>query len=192
MIAVLRRSALAVLGIACISAATTAPASATTGRPTPLHVEGTQTQVSETLYKSYGGLLGEFETLTFVVLHESESLVIGVGTERFMGCVDVNLDGTCESGEPSGELRFDFVQWSTFDPSTGALIKGGCEHPITSGSDSFQGARGIVHMRDVGVNGGVLTTYQGTVVLNAVPVGLPAPQVLASAADVPRAGGGHC
>jgi hypothetical protein len=196
MIAVLRRSALAVLIIACTSAATVAPASATTGGPTPLHVEGTQTQVSENLYKSYGGLLGDFWVLTFVPLYESDSLVIAAGTERFVGCVDVNLDGTCKSGEPSGELTFDYVQWATFDPSTGALIKGACEHPITGGSDNFQGARGIVHMRDVVVNGDVRTTYRGTVVLNAVPVGLPAPQAPTAPASatrvLPSAGGGHC
>jgi hypothetical protein len=192
MIAVLRRTALAVVVITCTLAATVAPATATTGGPTTLHVEGTQTQVSENLYKSYGGLLGDFWILTFVPLYESDSLVIGTGTERFVGCVDVNLDTVCGATEPSGELRFHFVQWAKFDPSTGALIEGGCEHPITGGSDGFQGARGIIHMRDAVVNGDVRTTYRGTVVLDAVPVDLPAPQVLASDPDVPRAGGGHC
>jgi hypothetical protein len=173
MIAALRRTALAVLVIACTLAATVAPASATAREPTKLHVQGTQTQVSENQYKSYGGLLGDFWILTFVPLYESDSLVIGTGTERFVGCVDVNLDTECGTTEPSGELRFDYVQWAKFDPSTGALIEGGCEHPITGGSDGFQGARGIVHMRDAAVNGEVLTTYQGIVVLDAVPVDLP-------------------
>src|SRR5687768_12366271 len=152
MIAALRRTALAVLVIACTLAAAVAPASATNGKPTTLHVEGTQTQVSETQYRSYGGLLGDFWTLTFVPWYESDSLVIGTGTERFVGCVDVNLDTECGATEPSGEMWLHFVQWLEFDPSTGALIKGGCEHPIMGGTDDFQGARGIVHMRDAVVN----------------------------------------
>lgn len=168
MIAALRRTALAVLVIASTLAATVAPASAT-GEPTKLHVQGTQTQVNETKYESYGGLLGDFWILTFVPLYESDSLVIATGTERFVGCVDVNLDRECGATEPSGELRFDYVQWAKFDPSTGALIEGGCVHPITGGSDDFRGARGIVHMRDTVENGEVRTTYRGTVVLDAVP-----------------------
>jgi hypothetical protein len=195
MITVLRRTALAVLVITCTLVATVAPATATTGGPTTLHVEGTQTQVSENLYKSYGGLLGDFWILTFVPLYESDSLVIGTGTERFVGCVDVNLDGNCEVSEPSGELLFDFVEWARFDPSTGALIESRCVHPITGGSESFQGARGLVTMHGVVVNGDARITYQGIVALNAVPLDLPAPQAPTAhefAADVPPAVRGHC
>jgi hypothetical protein len=196
MIAALRRTAFLGFVIACTLAATVAPAGATPGEPTTLHVQGTQTQVSENHYKNYGGLLGDFWTLTFVPWYESDSLVIGTGTERFVGCVDVNLDTECGATEPSGELRFHFVQWTKFDPSTGALVEGGCEHPITGGSGDFQGARGIVHMRDAVVNGDVRTTYRGIVVLDAVPVNLPAqlvPTAHASAADVlPPAGQWSC
>jgi hypothetical protein len=192
MSATARRTALILLVVACTTGATATAATAATDEPTTLHVEGTQTQVSADQYESYGGLLGDFWILTFDPLYESDSLVIGTGTERFVGCVDVNLDTVCGATEPSGELRFHYVQWAKFDPSTGALIEGGCEHPITGGSDGFQGARGIIHMRDAVVNGDVRTTYRGTVVLDAVPVDLPAPQVLASDANAPRAGGGHC
>jgi len=194
MIATLRRTSLAVLGIACTLAATVTPATATTGERETLHVEGTQTLASENLYKSYGGLLGDFRILTFVPLYESDSLVIGTGTERFQGCVDVNLDANCQESEPSGELRFDYVQWATFDPLTGVLIEGHCVHPITGGSSSFQGARGLVTMHDVVVNGEVQTTYQGTVVLNAVPAdSTEAPAQTAHAfAAVPPASRGHC
>jgi hypothetical protein len=195
MITALRRTALAVFVIACTLGATVAPATATTGEPTTLRVQGTQTQVSENLFKSHGGLLGDFWILTFVPLYESESLVIGTGSERFVGCVDVNLDSDCEASEPSGELRFDYVQWTTFDPSTGALIEGNCVHPITGGSDSFQGARGLVTMHDVVVDGDVRTTYEGTVVLNAVPADPPAaqaPTAHAFAADVSPASRGAC
>jgi hypothetical protein len=205
MIAGLRRTALVVSIIAWTLGAIVAPAPATAGEPTLLRVNGTQTQVSENLYKSHGGLLGKFWILTFVPLYESESLVIGTGTERFVGCVDVNLDRVCAAREPSGELQFDFVQWTTFDPSTGALIEGNCVHPITGGGDSFQDARGLVTMHDVVVHGDVRTTYEGTVVLNAVPADASAaqlprahafaarpPAAHAFAADVSSARGGHC
>ena len=181
--------------IAATTAATVAPASATTGGPTTLHVEGTQIQVSENLYDSLGGLLGDFWILTFDPLYESDSFVVGTGTERFVGCVDADLDGACAESEPSGELWFDFVEWMTLDPSTGALIESNCTHPITGGTDGFHGARGIVTMRAVPVDGNLEVTYEGTVVLDAVPTDAPAGPASApgaSAANVPADGRGHC
>ena len=181
--------------IAATTAATVAPASATTGEPTTLHVEGTQIEVSEDLYDSLGGLLGDFWILTFDPLYESDSLVVGTGTERFVGCVDEDLDGACAEDEPSGELRFDFVEWMTLDPSTGALIESNCTHPITGGSDGFHGARGIVTMHAVPVDGDVEVTYEGTVVLDAVPTDAPAGPASAPsafAANVPAGGQGQC
>ena len=195
MITDLRRTALVVFVVACTLVATVAPATATTAEPTTLRVEGTQTQVSADLYQSHGGLLGDFWILTFVPLYESDSLVIGTGSERFVGCVDVDLDEACEEGEPSGELRFDYVQWATFDPATGALIEGNCTHPITGGSDGFHGARGLVTMHDVVVDGDVRTTYEGTVVLDAVPADAPTAQASGPQAfvtDVPAGSRGHC
>ncbi len=198
MIATLRRTALVVLVVAgtpvvAATAATAAPA--TTDEPGTLQVEGTQTQVSPELYESHGGLLGDFWILSFDPLYESDSLVIGTGSERFVGCVDVDLDEACGADEPSGELSFDYVQWATFDPSTGALIEGNCTHPITGGTDDFHGARGLVTMHDVMENGEVLTTYEGTVVLDAVPADAPPAQGLAAqglAADAPAVRAGHC
>ena len=174
MSATARRSALILLVVGCTSGATATAATAATDEPTALHVEGTQVQISENLYDSLGGLLGDFWILTFDPLYESDSLVIGTGTERFVGCVDEDLDGACAESEPSGELRFDFVEWMTLDPSTGALIQSNCTHPITGGSDGFHGARGIVTMRAVPVDGDVEVTYEGTVVLDAVPTDAPA------------------
>ena len=121
--------------------------------------------------------------------------MVGTGTERFVGCVDEDLDGACAENEPSGELRFDFVEWMTLDPSTGALIESNCTHPITGGTDGFHGARGIVTMHAVPVDGGAEVTYEGTVVLNAVPTDAPAEPATAPsafAADVPADVGGRC
>jgi hypothetical protein len=195
MITALRRTALVVFVVACTLVATVAPATATTDEPTTLRVEGTQTQVSADLYESLGSLLGDFWILTFVPLYESDSLVIGTGSERFVGCVDVDLDEACEESEPSWELRFDFVEWMTLDPSTGALIESNCTHPITGGSDGFHGARGIVTMHAIPVDGDVEITYEGTVVLDAVPADAPTAQASgpqAFAADVPADSRGHC
>lgn len=195
MLATARRTALVGSVVAGTLMASAASATAATEEPTTLHVEGTQIQVSENLYDSLGGLLGDFWILTFDPLYESDSFVVGTGSERFVGCVDVDLDGACGGSEPSGELLFDYVYWATFDPSTGALIEGNCTHPITGGSDDFQGARGLVTMHDVVVDGEVRTTYQGTVVLNAVPEEPPALQAQAAqtfAADVASIRAGHC
>jgi hypothetical protein len=197
MIAALRRTAtLAVLVIVCtvVTAVTSAPAATATDEPTMLRVRGTQTLVGENLYRSYGGLLGDLWIVTFVPLYESDSLMIATGTERFVGCVDVNHNKKCGTREPSGELRFDYVQWATFDPSTGALIEGNCVHPITGGGGRFEGARGLVTMHDAVVNGDVLTTYQGTVVLDAAPAGSAraTPAIHALATNVSPASRGHC
>ena len=198
MSATLRRTALVVfvvagMLVAAATAATAAPAA--TGEPTTLQVEGTQTPVTPTMYESHGGLLGDFWILSFDPLYESDSLVIGTGSERFAGCVDVDLDEVCAEGEPSGELFFDYVQWTTFDPSTGDLVEGNCTHPVTGGTGDFEGARGIVTMHDVPVAGEVETTYQGTVVLDAVPAAQGAARGAAAQglpAGAPAVSPGHC
>ena len=195
MLATARRTALVGSVVAGTLMASAASATAAAEEPTTLHVEGTQIQVSENLYDSLGGLLGDFWILTFDPLYESDSFVVGTGTERFVGCVDVDLDGACAENEPSGELRFDFVEWMTLDPSTGALIESNCTHPITGGTDDFHGARGLVTMQAVAVDGDVEITYEGTVVLNAVPTDAPAARgavAHAFAADVPVGSRGRC
>ncbi len=198
MSAILRRTALVLFVVAgtLVAAATAATAApAATDEPTTLQVEGTQTQVSADQFESYGGLLGDFWVLTFDPLYESDSFVVGTGTERFVGCVDEDLDGACAESEPSGELRFDYVEWMTLDPSTGALVQSNCTHPITGGTDGFHGARGIVTMQAVPVAGEIEITYEGTVVLDAVPADAPATQGAAPqglAADAPAVTPGHC
>lgn len=186
-----RRTALILAVVACTPGATATAVSAATDEPTTLRVEGTQTQVSADQFESHGGLLGTWWILTFDPLYESDSFVVATGTERFVGCVDADRDGACAEDEPSGELWFDFVEWLTLDPSTGALVESNCTHPITGGTDGFHGARGIVTMRAVPVDGDVHVTYEGTVVLDAVPTdapGEPASAAGASTAD----GRGDC
>ena len=83
MLATARRTALVGSVVAGSLMASAASATAATEEPTTLHVEGTQIQVSENLYDSLGGLLGDFWILTFDPLYESDSFVVGTGSERW-------------------------------------------------------------------------------------------------------------
>ena len=188
MITTFRRTAmlavLAVLAVVCtaataataLSAGAPLPAAATaTAKPKPkyVRVRGTQTPVNEAkgTYQMHGGLVGDWVFLTYVPLFESRSMIVAEGTEQFHGCIDANHNARCGHNEPGGKLRFNFIYWASFNPKTGALIEGDCTHPITGGTGSFRGARGLLTMHDVLVKGRVRTTYEGTVVLHAVTSG---------------------
>jgi hypothetical protein len=144
-------------------------AAAATAAPTEMSVHGTQTVVNEAegTAAMHGGMVGKWSTLTFVPLYESNTLIIGKGRERFVGCVNRNGRPGCQAADPSGTLRFRYVYWASFDASTGGLIAGHCTHPVTGGTGSFAGARGILSMRDKPVGDDVRTTYRGTIVLHA-------------------------
>ena len=59
--------------------------------------------------------------------------------------------------------------WIRYEPNTGRLIEGNCVHPITSGTQDFAGARGVLTMHDIQGRGEEgRTRYQGKIVLNAV------------------------
>jgi hypothetical protein len=105
---------------------------------------------------------------------------VGTGRERFVGCLDANHDGSCNAGEPAGAMRFSFVYWAAFDPASGALLKGRCVHPIIGGAGSFAHASGVVFMRDTPIDGGVRTTYTGTLAYDASD----APSALTAEANV--------
>jgi hypothetical protein len=137
-----------------------------------VHVRGTLTpvDVAQGTYDVHGDLVGRWTTPTFVPIYESVALNVAKGTEGFKGCLDRRRhNGQCGSRERSGDLRFEFIQWTTANPRTGAFIEGRCVHAITGGTGDFAGARGLLTMRDLPVGNVVRTTYQGDVVLNAVP-----------------------
>ena len=96
-------------------------------------------------------------------------MIIEKGLERFEGCLDLNHNRHCD-GNRKGKFRADYIYWATFNPHTGRLIKGECIHPITGGQGVFAGLRGLINVNDkpVGKNG-VVSTYKGELVLNAVP-----------------------
>jgi hypothetical protein len=100
------RGAAAVAVVAVAWAALTATAA--TAAPTEIAVKGTQTQVNEAagIAAMHGGMVARWYTLTFVPLYESNTLVIGTGRERFVGCLNRNGHPGCQAGDPSGTLRF--------------------------------------------------------------------------------------
>ena len=179
MRAIPRRILLAAAAATVILALSAATAAA---HPQTVHVSGTQTVVDESagLYRMHGGLLGKWYILTFDPIYASDAMLVASGTERFDGCLDRNHNHRCNAGDPSGRLRFEYIYWATFNPSTGRLIEGNCVHPITGGNGGFANARGLLTMHDSPVGNQVRTTYQGTVVLHAVSASAARP--LAAAA----------
>jgi hypothetical protein len=120
-----------------------------------------------------GSLIGTWQTLSFRTIAEGVTQdpatgavtfqYAGAGTELFTGCHDANSNAKCEAGE-KGTLRFTFAYWGTYDPATGALIKGQCQHPMVGGTGALKGARGVVYMKDTPTATGVKTVYSGTLV----------------------------
>jgi hypothetical protein len=154
-----------------------------------VHVRGTLTpvDVAQGTYDVHGDLVGRWTTPTFVPIYESVALSVAKGTEGFKGCLDRRRqNGQCGSRERSGDLRFEFIQWTTANSRTGAFIEGRCVHAITGGTGDFAGARGLLTMQDLPVGNAIRTTYQGDVVLNAVPseTAVAAPDAGASSAKI--------
>jgi hypothetical protein len=151
------------VGITILAAATVA--SGATARPgtRPYVVRGTLINVDEAQGKSRvdGGLIGDWQTTSFGPIFEGSSQFGANGTELFTGCHDRNGDKKCESSE-KGTLKLSFTYWGTYDPATGALVKGQCMHPVVGGTGAFKGARGVVFMKDTPTAAGVRTDYSGT------------------------------
>jgi hypothetical protein len=153
-------------------------------------VRGTQVPVNPDngRYELRGDLVGKWLVVSGKILHNSSTLFIVSGKERFKGCLDRDRDTRCEGGEPSGAMRFAYLYWASFD-SEGTLIRGKCVHPVTGGNGAFAGTRGVLRMYDRPVAGGeVRTTYRGRLVLPGREMKTsPAPQTLdASAARLLR------
>jgi hypothetical protein len=187
-----------VAAIAAAAVASLALAAATAGAtttPTSVAVAGTQTVVDEAAGTAamHGSLVGTWQTTKFVPRYQSASEFAATGKELFTGCLDTNQNGACDAREPAGSLKFTFMYWASFDPSSGALLHGSCVHPVTGGSGSFRGAHGILHMEDTPTGADVVTTYKGTIDYQARASGQATRhRSLASASAVaaaPRRGG---
>ncbi|HEX4747218.1 MAG TPA: hypothetical protein VFU99_10090 [Gaiellaceae bacterium] len=124
---------------------------------TSIQISGEQTAVDADLgiYEMAGSLVGDWYTTSF----ECNSTPAGerwpcTGTELFVGCLDSSADGTC-SQEESGWLEFEF------EFTASASGNGRCHHTIIDGGDAFDGATGVITMKDRPTEAGLVTTYKG-------------------------------
>src|SRR5215831_13825793 len=79
----------------------------------PIRVTGTQTEVdmAKGKFQMHGSLVGPWQITSFKPAYYSPTQYAANGTELFNGCLDSNRNGTCESGEPGGTLRFSAKFW---------------------------------------------------------------------------------
>jgi len=151
--------------------------------PTIVLVRGRQLALDDQgKYWMSGNLIGRWtvltaETLPGYAIPEAPWTLLQTGQERFDGCIDQDHTKHCDSGDPLGALSFDYLVWIRYEPNTGRLIEGNCVHPITSGTQDFAGARGVLTMHiQAGRGEEGRTRYEGKIVLDAVPNERPVPQ----------------
>lgn len=136
-------------------------------------VSGRQTTVNEDKgkFRMHGGLIGPWRITSFKQI-STDPIYRAQGTERFRGCLNVDRDRSCK-GDPSGTLSFRFIYWAQF-ASDGSLVWGSCLHPVTDGSDDFDGATGVISMVDTPTKNGVRTDYTGNITIGSHPKSAPA------------------
>lgn len=134
--------------------------------PRQVHVEGQLIPVENRpgIYRVTGGLVGTYRLRTERVVNawtywNTEIREIA-GTEAVTGCVDQNQNGSCDAGEPSGDVRLTFNRVASLDVSTGRLIDSRSTHQLI-GSGSFSG--GVLATRDIPVGNSdeIVSTYEG-------------------------------
>jgi hypothetical protein len=181
--------------LAALAMALGAGTAGATSTPVSVEVSGTQTVVDEANGTSamHGSLVGVWQNTKFVPRYASAARFVATGREQFTGCLDANRSGACDTNDPSGTLKFEFMYWATFNPATGALLHGNCVHPVVGGSGSFRKAAGVIFMEDIPTANGVETTYTGTIDYQAAKSGTTAAhRHLASAGASSRADRGTC
>jgi hypothetical protein len=142
------------------------PALAQPNESRQVHVEGQLIPVNERpgVYRVSGGLLGTYRLRTERIVNAwtywDTQISEIEGTEAISGCVDQNLNESCDPGEPSGDLRLTFNRVASFDAKTGRLIEGRSTHHLIS-SGPFSG--GLLATRDipVGSSDEIVSTYEG-------------------------------
>jgi hypothetical protein len=167
-----RLSAVVAVATLAIVAAASAAAAGT------IKVAGTQTVVDEKAgtYEMHGTLVGKWYTTAFTEHYKTASTYVGSGKEKFVGCVDSDRNGACDTDEPAGTMSFTFIYWATFDPTTKGLVRGACVHPVVGSTGDFASAKGILFMKDTPAGKDVKTTYNGT--LTVPTMRTPAARVL--------------
>ncbi len=134
-------------------------------------LKGKQTVVDQQkgMFRMTGSLVGDWNMTAFKVEYgDTDGRFVGSGKELFKGCHDTDRSGACDSGEPSGTLRFTFVYWASYKPGTETLVKGQCVHPVVGGTGAFAKAKGVVHMVDTPTKAGVRTTYTGALTVPGI------------------------
>jgi hypothetical protein len=170
------------LGVVAL-VALAAAAVASTALAGTITVSGTQTVIDENAgaYEMHGALVGKWNITAFTEHYKTPSNYVGSGKEKFVGCIDTDRSGACDTGEPAGTMSFTFIYWATFDPATKALVRGACVHPVIGATKDFASMKGIIHMKDTPVGKDVRTTYTGT--LTAPSLRATAGRALASRAS---------
>ena len=127
---------LTTLATACAAALVLVSLSTAAEAPKPLVLKGAQTVVDQQkgMFRMTGSLVGDWNTTAFKVEYgDTDGRFVGSGKELFKGCYDTDRSGVCDTGEPSGTLRFTFIYWATYKPGTETLVKGQCIHPVVGG-----------------------------------------------------------
>ena len=131
-----------VVVLGCVA---TGPAVASPNATRLVHVEGHVLPVAESpgVYRVTGGLVGIYKIRSERVIHAWTYWTTQIreieGTESITGCVDQNQNESCDTGEPSAQLRLNFSRVASFDTRTDRLIDGGATHWV-KGSEPFSGA----------------------------------------------------
>jgi hypothetical protein len=117
------------------------------------------------VYRVSGGLIGTYRLRSERVINEWTERTTQIryieGTGSIKGCVDQNQNQSCDTGEPSGELRLNFNRVATFDSASGRLMEGRGFHRAGSSSGRFSG--GLLRIWDLPVGGSdeIVSTYDG-------------------------------
>lgn len=126
------------------------------------------------VYRVSGGLIGIYRLRSERVINEWTERTTQIryieGSESMTGCVDQNQNGSCDTGEPFGELRLNFNRVATFDSASGRLTEGRGFHRVSSSSGRFSG--GLLRIWDLPVGGSdeIASTYDGDLEARAVAV----------------------
>lgn len=194
-----RRATLLAVTCTAAAAAVATPASANT-----YFVSGQQIVIDQTTGTAamHGGLIGIWTYTSEPTFLSDYPLYHYTGTEHFEGCLNRHRDLSCRH-DPRGTLTFSYDAWASYSaPSEAGFSWGACVHPVTSGTGAFSGAQGVITMIDTPTPSGVLTRYDGNIVLpnTAASAGVPpaveglfarsAAAPLARALDAPRLGCG--
>jgi hypothetical protein len=156
------------------------PALAQPNESRQVHVEGQLIPVNESpsVYRVSGGLLGTYRLRTERIVNAWTYSNIQIreiqGTAAISGCVDLNLNKSCDPGEPSGDLRLTFSRVASFDTEAGRLIEGRSTHQLI-GIGPFSSGRLATRDIPVGSSAEIVSTYQGD--LEVMEAGVDSKQV---------------